>query len=173
MKFQQGNIWDIWDTADLFLFTGNSTVTQEGRLVMGRGLAREVRDRFPNVDYALGQEILKQGHKTSRGLEYGLIVSPRWPEAKLGVLQVKYNWKDNADRVLINNSLIDIAMWSVENKGKQIHLNMPGIGNGGLPVGPTLDQVWGILKDFPSITVWYKANAEIDQWMKTNQDSTS
>jgi len=86
--FQTGNMWSAYDDADLFVLTTNATIKRNGALVMGRGIARQARNRFPGLDTALGQQILSVCG--SQG-EYGLLVSPRWSAAKLGMFQVKFH----------------------------------------------------------------------------------
>jgi len=82
-------MWSVWSETDLFLITANSFVKHTGQLVMGAGIARQACDRFPGLDAILGQAIRETcGHLG----EYGLLVSPHWPAASLGVFQVKYHW---------------------------------------------------------------------------------
>ena len=87
MKLAQGDMWSVFDQADLFLVTTNHVVMGDGKLVMGAGIAKQARDRFPGLDAALGQAAL------ATGTPYGLLISPRWPKAKLGAFQTKGEWK--------------------------------------------------------------------------------
>ena len=41
----------------IYMFTANSTLTQSGKLVMGRGAARVVRDTYANIDKLFGEII--------------------------------------------------------------------------------------------------------------------
>ena len=74
-----GNMWTAYAAADLFLVSTNSTIRQDGALVMGRGIARQAKERFPGLDVALGRHI--QAFCGNQGV-YGLLISPRWPTAK-------------------------------------------------------------------------------------------
>lgn len=56
-RFCVGDMWQQYEQADLFLITTNSALRRDGALVMGRGIARQARERFPGLDAALGQEI--------------------------------------------------------------------------------------------------------------------
>jgi hypothetical protein len=56
--FKTGDMWTAFDEATLFLLTTNATIKRNGALVMGRGIARQARDRFPGLDAALGKQIL-------------------------------------------------------------------------------------------------------------------
>jgi hypothetical protein len=68
------------------LITTNATIIARAALVMGRGIARLAKERFPGLDVALGKRI--QAVWGNQGV-HGLLVSPRQPAAKLGALQVK------------------------------------------------------------------------------------
>ncbi|MCO5205659.1 MAG: hypothetical protein M9928_11545, partial [Anaerolineae bacterium] len=56
-QYRQGDMWSAWDSADLFVITTNSTLRADGALVMGRGIARQARNRFPGIAAALGRAI--------------------------------------------------------------------------------------------------------------------
>jgi hypothetical protein len=152
-QFQQGDIWSVYPQADLFLVTTNSTLKQNGALVMGRGAAQQARDRFPGLDLAFGQAIAQQCGHLGR---YHLLVSPQWPQAKMGAFQactersrsVKTDYKQSADLSLIQASVAALVEWTAAHPGKSVHLNFPGIGNGGLAradvlplLAPLPDQV--------------------------------
>ena len=145
MKLAQGDMWSVYDRADLFLVTTNGVVTKDGRLVMGAGIAKQACDRFPGLDEALGKAAL------AAGAPYGLLVSPRWPKAKLGVSQTKGEWKAGASPALIDLGTHMLLEWCEEHPTAQVHLNMPGVGLGGLP----RELVLPILKPLPdTVTVW-------------------
>jgi hypothetical protein len=153
---RQGDIWSVHYEADLFLITTNATLKQNGALVMGRGIARQARGRFPGLDLALGRHIDRVcgGSVDARrsGLsEYGLLVSPRWPAAKLGAFQVKYHYRQLADLDLIARSADALVVWCEAHPQVAVHLNYPGIGNGRLHP----DDVWPIVARLPeTVTLW-------------------
>lgn len=122
MKLHYGNMWDSYEKAGRFLFTGNATVKKDGALVMGRGMALDVRDRFPGIDKRIGSKLID-------GAEYNLLVGK-----KIGVFQVKNHWSDDSDIDLIIRSLLFLSHWAHNNSHVEIHMNYPGIGNGGLDV---------------------------------------
>lgn len=45
-QFRPGNMWTAYAAADLFLISTNSTIRQDGALVMGRGIARQANDAY-------------------------------------------------------------------------------------------------------------------------------
>jgi hypothetical protein len=152
----QGDMWSAYQEADLFLITTNTTLKQNGALVMGRGIARQARDRFPGLDLALGRGIQSVCGSSANALrsglgEYGLLVSPRWPAAKLGAFQVKYHYRQPADLDLIARSVAALIIWCDQQPQAAVHLNYPGIGNGSLHP----DDVWPVVARLPeTVTLW-------------------
>lgn len=148
-KFRTGDMWKAFDRADLFLITTNSTLKRRTyALVMGRGIARQARHRFPGLEEALGRQILRTCGNQG---EYGLLVSPRWPAAKLGAFQVKRHYSQPACLELIRRSTAVLCCWCADHPHASVHLNFPGIGNGRLPREDVLSSV-AILPD--QVTIW-------------------
>jgi len=154
--FQTGNMWSAYDDADLFVITTNAAIKRNGALVMGRGIARQARNRFPGLDTALGQQILSVCGSPSASLrtgqgEYGLLVSPRWPTAKLGIFQVKFHYRQAASLDLIRRSTAMLCAWCADHPYTQVALNFPGIGNGRL----RREDVLPIVAQLPDqVTIW-------------------
>jgi len=116
------------DPANLYLFTGNSYIKKNGALVMGRGAARQVRDLYPGIDKEFGQEIL-ESRDAGRAM-YGVIVRCG-PNENIGVFQVKYGFQEKAKLDLIRFSVQVLGEFA-SRFDRGIHMNYPGIGNGGL-----------------------------------------
>ena len=89
--YKTGDMWSAFEEVDLFLITTNSTLTRNGALVMGAGIAKQAKQRFPGIEKAFGTAV--QSNCGNFG-EYNLLVSPRWPTAKLGAFQTKMDWKN-------------------------------------------------------------------------------
>ena len=154
--FKTGDMWTTFTEADLFLITTNATIKRNGALVMGRGIARQARDRFPGLDAALGKQIKNVCGNPSMRLrsgqgQYGLLVSPRWPRAKLGAFQVKWHYSQPASLELIRHSAVALHAWCAAHPDAQICLNFPGIGNGRL----CREDVLPILLQLPEqVVIW-------------------
>lgn len=123
---ERGDMWSIFGHTDVFLFTGNSYIRKDGALVMGRGIAKQVATRFPEVPYDLGKQIdhLK---------EYNVLLADKHYNEKtnIGVLQVKYHFADAADLALVEESLIILKMWTEEyDENVRFDINYPAIGYG-------------------------------------------
>jgi hypothetical protein len=126
MRLVTGDLWSELGHAGLILVTTNAVVTRSGRLVMGRGAAREARDRFPGLDADLGAVILGLPSPYGVALARGDYHPVTW----LGAFQVKRHWKDRAQLDLIAFSVERLA--AITNRYARIAMNFPGIGNGGL-----------------------------------------
>lgn len=149
MIVKTGDMWSAYSDSDLFLITTNSFLKkEESRLTMGVGIAKQAKERFPNLDRDLGQAVQdKCGHLG----KYGLLVSDFWPISRLGIFQVKYHWRDNADLGLIAYSTQQLINFCVDNKFPRVDLNYPGIGNGKLQES----DVHNIVKDLPDcVHLW-------------------
>jgi hypothetical protein len=155
-------MWSVWEQAGLFLITTNASTRADGRLVMGAGIARQARDRFPGLDARLGDVVacLAQDKVafSHRGREYHFwspgyhtLVSPDWPQARPGLFQVKQRFCDPASLDLIERSVGMLCWWCQQHPEAQVHLNFPGIGNGRL----AQDDVLPLIGELPdSVHVW-------------------
>ena len=112
---------------EALIFTGNSYVTREGKLVMGRGAAREVRDKYPGIDLRFGEQIIHQSF-------YGLLLDAPASSVRTPIyaFQVKYDWSMAASLHLIQKSGWMLKELLNNSTGWTFHMNMPGVGNGGL-----------------------------------------
>lgn len=152
MILRQGNMWDAWDKADLFLITANSAIKDDGSLVMGAGIARQARDRFSGLDKALGARI--QEICGNHGV-YHLLISENWPKAKLGLFQTKRSPSYRSTTDIIEPGTMALKWWAALHHDKEIHLNYPGIGLGGM----TKDIVYPIIKWLPdNVFIWENTN---------------
>lgn len=137
---------DFWPRPtgnNIYLFTGNSYITANGALVMGRGAALQVRSRYPGIDVEFGDRI---EHLST----YGIVVIPKY---NIGVFQVKDHFSKAARPDLIAYSAAVLHNWLLveERREFQVHMNFPGIGNGKLEKR----QVMPLIEDLPSnVTVY-------------------
>lgn len=150
MNLALGNMWSAYDEADLFCFTANSTlttkwVTRSGGLrieahflVMGAGIARQVRDRYLALsseaeNYNLWRNVAEHMGRIvycAAGCDEGYYRLAIYEPLKLAAFQVKYHFKPAANLFLITRSAEALAGWMSENPAKRVHLNFPGIGAG-------------------------------------------
>lgn len=160
---------DLWSAkADLVVVTCNGYV-KDGRLVMGRGAAKEAADRYPTLQKRAGERLLfGQFSKYRDCFVYGftpLLSAVGDKEIHIrrivvGLLQVKYHFRDKAELPLIGYSIVKMNNWlenidRVWGKGdiKSIAMNFPGIGYGGL----RREEVEPLLRDLDDrVTIYVK-----------------
>ena len=146
MILEKGDMWSAFRHSDFWLFTGNSYINQRGELVMGRGLALEVKNKVPHSPQRFGWLIKETtGHLGT----YGVMRSDNVDG--MGVFQVKYHFKDKASLALIGYSCVRLMEILVSTGFSNVHLNFPGIGYGGRDRA----QVLLIISELPdSVHVW-------------------
>lgn len=125
MREEFGDFWAF--LGDIHVITTNGTLKNNGTCVMGRGIAREAKIRFPGIDKTLGREIRNHGNKVHK-----LGCWTRADGAIFNIMSfpVKHQWFEQADIELIKDSAARLA-YEVTNE-KRIIMVRPGCGNGGL-----------------------------------------
>lgn len=130
----RGNLWTYLGAAGFGgarVITTNGFVKANGECVMGRGCAREARDRWPWLAKMLGAIIREDGNHVYRfPMDWGSLVTfpakpERGPNGEPG-------WQARAEPALIERSAAELVRivdgfdlpWCV--------LPRPGCGNGGL-----------------------------------------
>lgn len=144
--FRQGDMLAHLDECDYAYITTNSMVKKDGCLVMGRGIAKQVRDNFKGIDKAFGDAITGQKKHMK---EYCLISNHDYPQIR--AFQVKFHWFGEADMDLITNSTNELSTYASEFYEQKIFLNLPGVGNGKL----NAEDILPIVEQLPdNVTVW-------------------
>jgi hypothetical protein len=166
MIIEVGNMWDAWDAANLFLFTANGVVDKKDRLVMGGGIALQTRNRFPEVDHAIGRYLRAHSEPQEDGIyRFGLLVSPTYPSAKLGAFQSKLHYRNPSTMNIINYSISKLREWCSKNPEAQVHLNWPGVGLGGLTHRQTLLSLYTLpdtVHVWTDLAWWQREHHKID-----------
>lgn len=149
-----GNLWNDKD-AELVLITTNSYVTKGGNLVMGRGAALELKNKYPWMATYFGNEIMKTCGNLG---EYNLMLTlGRWQEFRIyGAFQVKYHFKDRANLELISRSVNKLNDYIEKSKIERVSMNYPGIGYG----GRTEDEILPIIEKLSDKVKIYKIGNE-------------
>jgi hypothetical protein len=110
-----------WSLPLVKLFTGNPIRRADGALVMGRGAAQAVRDRWPTVQHRL---VIQPG----KPLAWFEISPDQW----IGWFQVKHHWREPADLDLISAAAQALAHGAAARPQRTFQVNAPGVGNGRL-----------------------------------------
>lgn len=145
---EHGNMWSIFDTTDYFLITTNSYIRGDGELVMGRGMARQMKSRIPNSPRLFAADITHMS-------EYGLVtydLSELYPDMPmLGCFQVKTHYREAASSMLIKQSTEMLQLLSEDSADTRFDLNYPGIGNGRM----AYETVAPIIRSLPdNVHIW-------------------
>jgi hypothetical protein len=140
--FKEGN---MLQAPGYIIVTTSSFLTSEKKLVMGAGVARDLKIKVPGIDQAFGELIYTLCKHLGR---YGLIFHDRY-----GAFQVRYRFNDKARADLIRFSAAALKGAAINNREEIFNLNYPGIGNGGLKEY----EVRPILEVLPeNVCVWKK-----------------
>jgi hypothetical protein len=126
-----GNLVKHWSEGNIIGVTTNGFVKEDGRCVMGAGIAKSIRDAVPDIDLEVGEHIVRNGN-----------VPAFFPAASIFTFPVKHVWWENADLDLIYRSAQYIACKNLT----RIDIPRPGCGNGKLDwsdVKPVLEKAFG------------------------------
>ena len=114
---------DIW-TAPSHVWrcvTTNKCVKSNGEAVMGRGIAKQVRDRYPGFAKKLGHILT---------LYDGNVIL--FPEIQWIAFPTKRDWRENSNLDLIEASARELSAYINANQIPEVWLPRPGCSNGGL-----------------------------------------
>ncbi|MGH3847342.1 MAG: hypothetical protein ACRDS0_38870 [Pseudonocardiaceae bacterium] len=141
------NLWDLdpVDPPAAVGITTNGFVKANGACVMGRGCAREARDRWPGLDQRIGAYVRQYGNRPFRlrvsGFAPDLVTFPvkpeRGPKGEPG-------WTAEAELPLMLESAAHLVVMADKFGWGEVWLPRPGCGNGRLiwdEVGPALADV--------------------------------
>jgi len=119
MKEIVGDIWNYWERGNWIVIPTNGNVNKYGCAIMGKGLALEAKERFPNLSYELGRRLSMVGINLEIFFEYRIIAFP-----------VKYDWTKEANLELISSSADSLSKCSVANFLREGLIYLPRVGCG-------------------------------------------
>lgn len=138
---------DLWTYphADALCITTNGSVVRVSggrhavyRGVMGRGVAAQAKQRYPELELALGYQVRQHGNTV------GILRQPDDAcSAYLVSFPVKHEWHEQADLELIGRSAEQLAQLTTLMQWQWVVVPRPGCGNGRLDwmeVAPVLRQ---------------------------------
>ena len=157
--FQYGDMFQAtWNKpGTLFVVTTNSTINKRGELVMGRGSAKQLKDRVTGIPEVFG-EVLKPYHMNLYGL--CVVTSGRLKErlghwcrvfCDVGAFQVKTRFSEKADPVIIRRSAEMLNEYARQHPALTINMNMPGTGHGRLAEGTVMPHLRPLPK---TVNIW-------------------
>jgi len=152
MILRQGDMFE--SKPDVMLVTTNAFIRNDGGLVMGRGAAFQLTQKYPEAQAEFGR-LVSCWSATNPNQPYGVLTSFKWEKPVLAIFQVKNHFRDEADLGLIENSVRCLTLWAVTKPSVKFAVNFPGIGNGRLSDTAVLP----LLKPLPNnVEVWTYAN---------------
>ena len=162
MQIIKKNWWDFYTEQNhVLLWTGNTTTTSRGLAVMGRGLAKELSDKYPGIKRLASEIISKQPQIRTAVDPYGnrvLIHKPRvvivaeiMHGSIIGMFPVKYGWWEDASLDIIRQSAIELRDLAQRYSHYTFVCNFPGIGAGRLPYDSVLKVLIEVLEESNNI----------------------
>jgi hypothetical protein len=161
MILEKGDMWSVFGKTDLFVITTNPIIRKDGAVVMGRGIAKQAADRFPELPYDFGKKLIRDTHEQA----YVDVLAPtntgvigRYDNQIILYFMVKKHWREPAELDIIERSVRELRS-ALHFRGipggvptsLRVDLNFPGIGNGKLK----REDVLPLLEVLPDIVhVW-------------------
>jgi O-acetyl-ADP-ribose deacetylase (regulator of RNase III) len=158
----RANLWDLHAQGCYIVNPTNMGVRANGRAIMGAGIAREVRDRFPGFDAAYGAHLLTVVRPGRPAGQPVLVTDVRKPllwvsdVERIISLPTKVNHYEAARRSLITLGLAELADWANVNPDAAVALPRIGTGRGGLDwtdVRPLVEVFAALLSDHRQVTL--------------------
>ena len=138
MKELVGDIWDYHDAGNWIVITTNGTITYNDQnrpcCVMGAGVAKQAKERFPHLPFVIGHFILGRGNNVYKLPQYHIYTFP-----------VKTNWWLKADMKLIVRSCNQLA--ELAPKNELTYMVQPGCGVGRLAWRDVKPEIEDLLDD--------------------------
>lgn len=150
MQEKQGDLWEY--PAAYRCVTTNGEVISRGlnrfELVMGAGVAKDAKFRFPELPFKLGNWVLEYGNRAFICKEEKIITLP-----------TKLDWRKKSIPELIERSLGQVVAIVNKFKVESVALSRPGCGNGGLDWRQIRPMCLRLLDD--RFTVLHKGDAHV------------
>lgn len=148
MRELHGDIWDLYNfdgfNGNIICITTNGMVNSRGQAVMGRGIALQAAQRWPELPRALGHIIIQEGNHVHWLSKYRVFTFP-----------VKHHWKQKADLELIQRSCTELVQLCNDIcPGVQIFMVRPGCGNGQLSWEEVQPHIAPLLDDRFTVVEW-------------------
>lgn len=132
----KGDIYKDDLNYDYVCFTANSVIKEDGKLVMGAGNAKVIRDKYKDIDAFFGKQIYHLSN-------FGICVNKK---ERVIAVQSKMHFKDKSQLDVIENSLNMLSAFAKANPSDTIALPYPGIGLGGL----SMVELQPLIRKLPS-----------------------
>jgi hypothetical protein len=136
----KGDIWSFWQAREWVVITTNGVVKRNGCAVMGKGIALQAAQRFPDLPKQLGIKIKEMGNYVFK-----------FPDFRLYTFPTKHDWRNISDIKLIEDSCMQLKLLSYG----MIYMPRPGCENGGLNWEQVKPVIQSILTEDRFVLVEY------------------
>ena len=133
-------IHDIFESslADAICITTNGIIKANGELVMGAGLAKKAKEKYPHLPKALGKVVSMHGNHV-------YYVKKQLEPLYICSFPTKHDWRDKSDINLVIQSAKELVVLTTKMGWTRVYLTRPGCGLGGLDwqeIKPMLNQIF-------------------------------
>lgn len=150
MILERGDMWSVFGKTAYFFVTTNPIRRKDGAVVMGRGIAKEMKDRFPEFPYDFGFKLDAITELHPKYVPHVLTIGT-YDGQDCGAFMVKKHWREPADLGIIQESSRRLRSMAEAFPYLRFDLNFPGIGNGKL----SREAVLPLLNSLPdNVHVW-------------------
>lgn len=125
MKEIKANFWDVYKSYNAIVCPTNGVVKKNGELVMGGGLAKQFKQRFPYIAFSWGQMVKESGNHV-------YLHEHREDLPDLISYPSKKHWADVSDLFLIRRSADELLSLTNQKDYDNILVPRVGCGLGGL-----------------------------------------
>lgn len=132
---------------NIYMFTANSTLNKQGKLVMGAGNAKAVRDLYKNIDTQFGKVIEDQ---EVFGVKFVQYYNLQW----IGAFQTKIHWQNESPLDVVENSVKHLKHVAERRPSWTFHLPCPAISHG----KRSLQEILPLLECLPDNVIIYIDN---------------
>lgn len=150
MKIMQKDLLSFIGEADCICVTTNGIVKNNGKLVMGAGIAKAISEKYPNIAKTLGSKI----KATGKNIVFKGVEAKDNQGTYVLSFPTKENYKDKSSLDLIRRSAIRLKYLADVHGLKDIVIPCPGIGCGGLDMEEVVDLLGTIFDE--RFTIVYK-----------------
>lgn len=149
MQYIQGDILtEVVEVTDMLVTPANAVINK-GKLVMGAGFAKYLKEfgeaNGVDIPQIAGDLITKQKMPSI----YGFVHS-----GKLGFMQVKNHYSETGSLLLLNYGLKQLADYCEANPNKRVDMPFPCVGLGGLTIEEVKPLLDSLLKD-TQVNIWH------------------
>lgn len=140
MKIIEDDIWNYIDTHWITITVNQGWTRSKGDNIMGRGIAKQAADRFPELPAIYGEVCRSEPgaekvhpivFNNSDGTPSGRLIM--FPTKRLNKECPWLSWKSRSSVELINNCMLDLEIFSWTTD-RPIVIPPFGCGNGGLSI---------------------------------------